>query len=83
MTKDELKAVIQDVFPKGEDGQPTTQVQAIADGIATAVDDYVSGQLETLKAWLIQPGAFVINSGSSNVSPGSITNYAPGTTPSS
>ena len=81
MTKDELKAAIQDVFPTGEDGNPTTQVQAIAEGIATAVDAYVKSEFDTIKQWLVIPGAFVVNSGSSDVSPGSFTNYSPGSPP--
>lgn len=78
MTKDELKASIEKAFPTGPGGQTTAQVTKIAEDIATAVDVYVKSEFETLKTWLIVPGAFVINSGSSDVSPGSFTNYSPG-----
>lgn len=81
MTKDELKTSIEKAFPPGNDGQPTAQVKKIAEDIATAVDAYVKSEFEILKTWLVVPGAFIVNSGSSDVSPGSFTNYSPGTSP--
>lgn len=81
MTKDELKTNIEKAFPTGVDGQPTTQVTKIAEDIATAIDAYVKSEFETLKSWLIIPGSFVVNSGSTDVSPGSFTSYSPGNPP--
>ena len=81
MTKDDLKASIEKAFPTGNDGQPTAQVIKIAEDIATAIDAYVKSEFEILKTWLVVPGAFIVNSGSSDVSPGSFTNYSPGTSP--
>ena len=81
MTKDELKTNIEKAFPTGDDGQPTAQVKKIAEDISTAIDAYVKSEFEILKTWLLVPGAFVVNSGSSDVSPGSFTGYSPGNPP--
>jgi hypothetical protein len=68
------------------------QIQRLAEGIANAVDNYVASELNRMKSFLMQPGAFTgrtvpilqsdqVTQQSSgtivSIEPGSIRNYTP------
>jgi hypothetical protein len=85
INKDQLKAQIKDIYLSGakenkaDPAQVEPLIDALAEKLSTAIDDYVQAEFVRLKDALIQPGAYTATSAGApiQITPGTIKDYQP------
>jgi hypothetical protein len=84
-SKDRLKTEIKNIYlagakeNKADPAQVEPLIDALAEQLSTAIDNYVQAEFAKLKTALIQPGAYTATSAGVpiQITPGTIKDYEP------